>query len=83
MKSLKIALSWFIFIVGSLSILLFVGSVVAALLTLVVWVTDATIGYWLIPASMLLALACIVSFFWLNPIKEETLVKNKPKEAYK
>ena len=83
MKSLKIALSWFIFIVGSLSILLFVGSVVAALLTLVVWVMDATIGYWLIPASMLLALACIVSFFALNPVKEETLVKHKPKEAFK
>ena len=71
MKTLKIVVSWVIFLLGCLCIVLFFGACVAGLLALIAWVMDATLGYWCIPVSMVLALACVIAFFWLNPIKPE------------
>ena len=83
MKTLKIVCSWVIFLLGCVAILVFFGGIVAGLLALIAWAMDATLGYWCIPVAMVIAIACVVAFFWLNPIKDETLVKNKPNETYK
>ena len=71
MKTLRIVCSWVLFIVGCLSIALCACGCVAGLLALAAWVMGATLGYWCIPVSMVLAIACVVTFFWLNPIKPE------------
>lgn len=84
MKSLKIAASWALFLLGMLSLVLCVGGAIVGVLKACAWVMGVTIGYWCIPAALALLIVCALVFFWLNPIKGEPMVKNKPNGvAYK
>lgn len=84
MKGLKIALSWVVFLLGCALLILATGGAVVGILHLCAWVMGITIGYWCIPAALALLIVCALVFFWLNPLKGEPMVKNKPNGvAYK
>lgn len=71
MKSCKIVASWVLMVCGMLSLLIMAGGAIDGLLRACRWVLDNTIGWWGIPACVVILVMCALLFFAINPMRKE------------